>query len=143
MPVVLSLLAARFGRRHSLAKRSEMFSAQLGEQDPLVRTEGLPRKLKAIKPGEKRVKQSWRRNLTKAGAFAMPEMEHRGKVCDSQVVAGKTDVVFSVGKGSRLRSKAGKREIQEAAPFIAAARRETNASGGGKPIRLAIDSDQA
>jgi hypothetical protein len=58
MPVVSSLLAARFGRRHSPAKRSEMFSAQLGEEDPLVRAEGLPRKLKAIKPGKKRVKQS-------------------------------------------------------------------------------------
>jgi hypothetical protein len=57
MPVASSLLAARFGRRHSLAKRSKMFSAQ-HEEDPLVRAEGLPHKLKAIKPGKKRVKQS-------------------------------------------------------------------------------------
>ncbi len=58
-------------------QRSEMLAAQHGEEDPLVRAEGLPRKLKAIKPGKKRVKHSWTRNLAKAGAFAMPEMRDR------------------------------------------------------------------
>ena len=35
------------------------------------------------------------------------------------------------------------REIPEVAPFTATAGQETNASGAGKPIRLAGDSDQA
>jgi hypothetical protein len=60
-----------------------MLAAQRGEEVPLVRAEGLPRKLKAIKPGKKRVKQSWRRNLAKAGAFAMPEMRDRDEPCNA------------------------------------------------------------
>ncbi len=64
-------------------QRSEMLAAQRGEEDPLVRAEGLPRKLKAIKPSKERVKHSWTRNLAKAGAFAIPEMRDRDEPCSA------------------------------------------------------------